>query len=428
MITKKIYYIFFLCLLFSIQPLRSLEIDPNGYIVYCPCMGRFGNQAEQFLGTLQFAKALDRTLILPPFIQYVNYKVEFIPFESLFEIDKISAYHRVISMKNFLANLAEDVWPKSNRSIACYGPRSFSAEKNSDQDVGCNPFEGSPFKDFWSHIGVEEFPSGSLFYKPLHTDFNYASEWKAKFNHIKVLAFVGAPSSFPTNKFAVELSKYIYFTKDVIDNAQKYRENRGFARKPYLGIHLRHGPDWVRACELIHSNPDLKQLFSSQQCLGSPNLNRKINFDLCLPSLKQIVDKIRSSLKAYDNQRSSNNKQSIEYLYIATDHNDDSFWLDLNRTLSNDPITSNLTLIVPSMTFHMHNGTFSNALNHNEIDFISDIYLLSNANLFIGNCISSFTAFISRFRLYRLHFDQTTFFFAHPSSESGRSIHPHQEL
>lgn len=130
-------------------------------------------------------------MILPPFIQYVNYKVEFIPFESLFEIDKISAYHRVISMKNFLANLAEDVWPKSNRSIACYGPRSFSAEKNSDQDVGCNPFEGSPFKDFWSHIGVEEFPSGSLFYKPLHTDFNYASEWKAKFNHIKVLAFVG---------------------------------------------------------------------------------------------------------------------------------------------------------------------------------------------------------------------------------------------
>ena len=40
-----------------------------------PPPGRFGNQAEHFLGALNFAKQIDRTFVVPPFITYVRNEV-----------------------------------------------------------------------------------------------------------------------------------------------------------------------------------------------------------------------------------------------------------------------------------------------------------------------------------------------------------------
>lgn len=321
-----------------------------------------------------------------------------------------------------MKELAPIVWKNEKRSITCYSSRNFGDKTTSKED--CNPFEGSPFKEFWHHIDVYQFPSGSIFYKPLHTDFNYADEWKLKFSYIPVLAFVGAPSSFPTNSEAIKLSKYIHFTKTVIDKALKFREEREFARQPYLAVHLRHGPDWVRACELIHDNTDLKQLFSSQQCMGDKNKltwKDRITFDLCLPSTQQVLDGILNSLSRYNDQKMEEDK--IKYIYIATNHNNESLWLRLNETICH-PSRPTITLITPTITFYCDQKQKFKE-NKDSPHFLTDLYLSSYANAFIGNCISSFSAFITRYRLNRLHFFHTTSHFAYHRSDS---LHLRDEL
>lgn len=185
----------FSLLLALIVPLKVLcggDIDLNGYILYCPCMGRFGNQAEQLLGSLQFAKALNRTLVLPPFIDYRNSGVNFIPFQSVLSVNRLKEFHKVITIQDFMEEIAFLMWEEADRPVFCYSQRPGKIEED------CNPCEGNPFESFWKQFNISHF-SSSIFYGPLTTDYKQASKWKRQYSSFKVLTFVGKITSRSTN-------------------------------------------------------------------------------------------------------------------------------------------------------------------------------------------------------------------------------------
>ncbi len=69
--------------------------------------------------------------------------------------------------------------------------------------------------------------------------------WHAKFpaDVFPVLAFTGAPAYFPVREEHVQLQKYLRWNDDVSGRADKFiRENLD---RPFVGVHLRNGADWV---------------------------------------------------------------------------------------------------------------------------------------------------------------------------------------
>lgn len=327
----------------------SFKWDSRGYVFYCPCMGRFGNQAEHFLGALAFAKALDRRLILPPWRTYKN-----VPFSDFFQVEPLQTYHRIILAEDFMKHLAPTHWPKGTRRGYCWlPPRS---------DRKCIMKEGNPFKPFWDELEVD-FDEKIVYHLGIHLQDPYEREqWQKKFppSSHPVLAFRGAPASFPVEEQNRQAHAFLKWSQKINSEVDEYIQNN-LLKGPFVGIHLRNGIDWRNACEHAEGMP---QYMASPQCLGYSRY-RTVTKELCFPPKQDILNRTEEAVRRF----------KAKAVFVATD---------------SDPMTEELKFRLKGLNvqiFHLNPWLPQ-----------IDLAILGRADFFIGNCVSSFSSFVKRER------------------------------
>lgn len=322
------------------------------------------------MGALSFTHSLNRTLILPPWVEYHKGVVQSVqvPFKTYFKIEELAKFTKVIPMEDFMSQLADEVWPPEKRVSFCYTERMARDGKTSGS---CSAKEGNPFFSFWETFKIDFV--NSEFYGPLNYDVKYQNmdrKWNDKYSPDvwKVLAFTGAPAVFPVQQDDLHLHKYLKWSDEIDQAANDFIKNT-LPHGAFIGIHLRNGIDWIRACDHVK---DTKNLFASPQCLGFKNEKGSLTMDICMPTQESIIKKIKRRIKKVKDLA---NGTEIKSIFVASDNNHMIEYL-------NDQLR------------RMNVKAFKLPENRPHVD----LAILGRAHYFIGNCVSSFSAFVKRER------------------------------
>jgi peptide-O-fucosyltransferase len=161
---------------------------------------------DHTLGALHFAKALNRTIVLPPFNVYLRgTQMSFPTFASFFDVPTVQEYHRAIPMDTFMRLFGDKQWAPAHRRGYCW---SADGEKPLST---CDIKNGSPFGPFWDNFKID-FSS----YYGMRMSFDVHNQgilaaWKYKFpvDQHPVIAMKGAPASYPIHELDRPLQKCV---------------------------------------------------------------------------------------------------------------------------------------------------------------------------------------------------------------------------
>lgn len=268
-----------------------------------------------------------------------------------------------------MKELASEVWPEKKRRSFCYMERkSLMGSTKND----CHAKEGNPFGPFWDEYNIDFV--GSEFFGPLNYDtmhaLNMVEKWRKRYpaDIWPVLAFTGAPAAFPVQEENISLQKYMIWSENLQNKANHWIRST-LPKGAYIGVHLRNGVDWTRACEHIEESPSL---FSAAQCIGYRGEKGKTDMGVCMPTKDIILKQIKYQIKVHNELHPDNLMKSV---FVASDNN--HMISDINYALKRLKVE---------------------AFKLNETNPHLDLIVLEKSNRFIGNCISSYSAFVKRAR------------------------------
>eukprot|EP01043_Picozoa_sp_COSAG02_P024756 COSAG02_NODE_1365_length_13037_cov_4.315659_2_plen_448_part_00 len=191
----------------SEEPLWS---DANGYVIGCMCQGRFGNQFDYMLSFIEHAKRLNRTAILPPWVEYnalkeTNEYPYYPGFSEFFKVESIRRYHRAIDAFEFMATYGSK-W----RRLGVIGYSASARAENFEKGV--------PRAGFWKSLGIkfDRFEQLSARARSGSTD---------DVNH-PVLAVDCVPGKYPAPASLNNLARYFEWSSTIDLAATKFIEKQ----------------------------------------------------------------------------------------------------------------------------------------------------------------------------------------------------------
>eukprot|EP00941_MAST-03F_sp_MAST-3F-sp1_P000165 g165.t1 len=391
---------------------------------------------------LYLARVLSRTPILPNFMHY-SPTISAPGFEEYFDVEAFRQYEpKAVTWKEFLANFSEE-YPADKRRIYCL--------HRSKNDCTDSTWVGMPGY-YWDHVltdlSTEELVAhaASEISRVGHDGVKLHARpgiWSGGgvyledygINRIEdlrnanffspiehpVLAFAYG-TRFPAPMKALELHKYLQWNQAIRERANFYIKKWAPENGRFVSVHARIGSDFRRACKDSHFDTKGKRLsrgaldgfFEARSCeraIRNVSSSPSSNFftlpseHICTQRREEFVETVQAAIdvaKACVVHVFTDDRRSLSK-YISN---------EMFRVPSGGKLCETIRLVMIDTERDKRN-------RFSTIDYRYELAIAEQATIFVGNCVSSFTAIVHRGR--KKH-ESTTLYFGIHSKENLPSL------